>query len=346
MSAPARESAPEAARGTDAAAPLLEVRDLRIEFRSPAQTVRAVRGVSFDVAPRETFAIVGESGSGKTVSMMALMRLLQSPPAHIEAEALRFEGRDLLTLSGAEWSGYAGDRIAMVFQDALTALNPVYTVGWQIGEMFRVHRDYSRREVRERSVELLRQVGIPEPERRLGDYPHQFSGGMRQRAMIAMAIALEPTLLIADEPTTALDVTVQAQIMDLLQRLKEERDMSLVLITHDLGLVAETADRVAIMYAGSVMESGTIRQVLGNPSHPYTLGLLGSRPQAIERGHKLQPILGSPPNLAALPGGCAFHPRCPRALDRCADTPAPIVRLASGQDVACHAIDEARLATP
>jgi oligopeptide transport system ATP-binding protein len=316
---------------------LLEVENLEIAFRTPAQTVQAVRGVSFSVAPKETFAIVGESGSGKTVSMMALMRLLQSPPAEIRADAVRFEGADLMAVPQRDWWRYAGEQIAMVFQDALTALNPVYTVGWQIAEMFRVHRNYSRNEIRERSIELLRQVGIPEPERRLNEYPHQFSGGMRQRAMIAMAIALEPKLLIADEPTTALDVTVQAQIMDLLQRLKDERDMSLVLITHDLGLVAETADHVAIMYAGSVMETGTIRQVLGSPTHPYTLGLLASRPQAIERGQKLRPILGSPPNLAALPDGCAFRPRCPRAMTVCASGKVPVVAAESGHDVVCHA---------
>ena len=319
-------------------APLLELRNLEVEFRTPAQTVRAVRGVSFDIARKETFAIVGESGSGKTVSMMALMRLLQSPPAHISADAMLFEGEDLSRVPQRDWWRYAGEQIAMVFQDALTALNPVYTVGWQIAEMFRVHRDYSKAEIRERSIGLLRQVGIPEPERRLDDYPHQFSGGMRQRAMIAMAIALEPKLLIADEPTTALDVTVQAQIMDLLEKLKDERDMSLVLITHDLGLVAETADRVAIVYAGSVVETGTIREVLGDPGHPYTQGLLGSRPQAIEKGQKLRPILGSPPNLAALPAGCPFHPRCPAVMEVCAGTPPPVVRMESGQDVTCHAV--------
>ena len=325
--------------GATGTGPLFRVDNLRVDFRSHAQTVRAVRGVSFQVAAGETFAIVGESGSGKTVSMMAVMRLLQSRPAHVEADALTFQGRDLRAVPPRDWWRVTGEQIAMVFQDALTALNPVYTVGWQIAEMFRVHRPkMTRREIRERSIELLRKVGIPEPARRLDDYPHQFSGGMRQRAMIAMAIALEPRLLIADEPTTALDVTVQAQIMDLLRQLKDEHDMSLILITHDLGLVAETADRVAIMYAGSVVETGTIREVLGHPGHPYTLGLLGSRPQATAKGEKLRPILGSPPNLAAMPQGCPFHPRCGQAMDICIGTPPPQVRMPSGQSVTCHAV--------
>ena len=318
-----------------------ELSNLNVAFRSPAQTVHAVRGVSFHVDKGETFAIVGESGSGKTVSMMAAMRLLQSPPAHITADAMRFKGEDLQAVRQRDLWRYTGEKIAMVFQDALTALNPVYTVGWQIGEMFRVHRpQMTRREIRAASIALLTKVGIPEPERRLDDYPHQFSGGMRQRAMIAMGIALDPEVLIADEPTTALDVTVQAQIMDLLQQLKDERQMSLILITHDLGLVAETADRVAIMYAGTVMETGTIRQVLGTPRHPYTLGLLGSRPQAIEKGDKLRPILGSPPNLAAAPRGCPFAPRCTAAKPVCSEQFPPTVHVPSGQDVTCHVVAE------
>ena len=321
--------------------PHFELRNLNVEFRSPAQTVHAVRGVSFHVGEGETFAIVGESGSGKTVSMMAAMRLLQSPPARITADAMTYRGEDLQAVRQRDWWRYTGEKIAMVFQDALTALNPVYTVGWQIAEMFRVHRpQMSKKEIRDRSIELLKKVGIPEPERRLDDYPHQFSGGMRQRAMIAMGIALDPEVLIADEPTTALDVTVQAQIMDLLQQLKDERQMSLILITHDLGLVAETADRVAIMYAGTVMETGSIRQVLGTPRHPYTLGLLGSRPQAIKKGDKLRPILGSPPNLAAAPRGCPFAPRCTAAQPVCSETFPPTVTVPSGQDVTCHVVAE------
>jgi len=318
---------------------LLEIEDLHVSFRAGGGVVRAVQGLALRVTRGETVAIVGESGSGKTVSMQALMRLLDSPPADIAVAGLRFDGTDLATLSDLDWSRWAGDRIAMVFQDALTALNPVFTVGWQIGEMFRVHRPgMSAREIRAASAMLLRKVGIPEPERRLDEYPHQFSGGMRQRAMIAMAIALDPELLIADEPTTALDVTVQAQIMDLLRELRRERGMSLILITHDLGLVAESADRVVIMYSGQVMETGTVAQVLGTPRHPYTLGLLASRPDAGGRGGRLRPIPGSPPDLAALPSGCPFRPRCAFAREDCATGDLPEVVVGSGQTVRCVAV--------
>ena len=317
---------------------LFEIKNLNVEFRSANETVRAVNRVSYRVHNRQTFAIVGESGSGKTVSMMAVMRLLPSPPAVIEAEAINFQGTDLRQVAQKQWWRYSGEKIAMIFQDALTSLNPVYTIGWQIGEMFRIHRQLGKAEIRERTIELLSRVGIPEAAQRIHDYPHQFSGGMRQRAMIAMAIALEPDLLIADEPTTALDVTVQAQIMDLLQNLKEERGMSLILITHDLGLVAETADKVAIMYAGSIVETGTIAEVLGNPRHPYTLGLLGSRPQAQRMGESLKPIFGSPPNLAFIPRGCAFHPRCPRAEQLCREVTPLMVTVGSGQQMACHVV--------
>ena len=272
-------------------APIFEVRNLTVEFRSPAETVRAADGLDLTVGRGEAFAVVGESGSGKTVSMMAALRLLPQPPAHVEADAIRFDGRDVQALPAREWRRLAGDRMAMVFQDALTSLNPVYSVGWQIGEMFRVHRPrMGRAERRERVVELLGEVGIPDPSSRVDDYPHQFSGGMRQRVMIAMGVALEPELLIADEPTTALDVTVEAQIMDLLARLRERRRMSMVLITHDLGLVSENADRVAIMYAGRVMETGAVAAVLAEPRHPYTRGLLAARPQAAGKGRALTAI--------------------------------------------------------
>jgi oligopeptide transport system ATP-binding protein len=319
--------------------PLLEIEDLRVSFRASGNRVRAVQGLSLTVAPGETLAIVGESGSGKTVSMQALMRLLDVPPAEIAAARMVFDGTDLATLPDRDWAAWAGDRVAMVFQDALTALNPVFTVGWQIAEMFRVHRpSMSSAEIRAASAALLRQVGIPEPERRLDDYPHQFSGGMRQRAMIAMAIALDPELLIADEPTTALDVTVQAQIMDLLRGLSADRGMAMILITHDLGLVAESADRVIIMYAGQVMETGTVAEVLGTPRHPYTLGLLNSRPEADTKGARLQPIPGSPPDLSALPAGCPFRPRCAFARPDCGAGDLPVVTVPSGQIVRCFAV--------
>ena len=323
--------------------PVFELRDLTVEFRSPLETVTAVHGLDLTVGAGETFAIVGESGSGKTVSMMAATRLLPSPPAHVSAAAIRFDGQDLQGLSQAQWRRLAGERIAMVFQDALTSLNPVYSIGWQIGEMFRTHRPgMSRAAIRDRTVDLLREVGIPAPEQRAHDYPHEFSGGMRQRAMIAMAIALEPDLLIADEPTTALDVTVQAQIMDLLHRLKSERRMAMILITHDLGLVSENADRVAIMYAGTMMETGVVDDVLSDPKHPYTLGLLASRPQAVARGQSLVSIAGSPPNLATAPKGCPFHPRCRYAAPICKAEKPRLLDVAPGHGAACHAVDPDR----
>lgn len=320
--------------------PILELRNLTVEFRSPLETVRAADGLDIEVQHGETFAIVGESGSGKTVSMMAAMRLLPVPPAHIEADAVRFDGQDILTIPARQWRAYAGKRLAMVFQDALTALNPVYSIGWQIGEMFRVHQpDMGRREIRERVTELLAEVGIPDPAGRVDDFPHQFSGGMRQRAMIAMGIALNPELLIADEPTTALDVTVEAQIMDLLARLRESHRMSMVLITHDLGLVAENADRVAIMYAGRVMETGPVGDVLTEPRHPYTRGLLAARPGAGAKGQDLRSIPGSPPNLARPPRGCPFHPRCPLAAPVCRAERPMLRPNAVGTRAACHAVD-------
>ena len=325
---------------------LFEIKNLSVEFRSGHETVKAVNGISYSVHNKETFAIVGESGSGKTVSMMAVMRLLSSPPAVIEANAITFKGTDLQRIPQKEWWHISGEKIAMIFQDALTSLNPVYTVGWQIAEMFRIHRQLDRAEIKRRTVDLLKRVGIPEAHERIRDYPHQFSGGMRQRAMIAMAIALEPDLLIADEPTTALDVTVQAQIMDLLQDLKNEKGMSLILITHDLGLVAETADRVAIMYAGTIVETGTIEDVLGNPIHPYTLGLLGSRPQAQKKGGQLNPIYGSPPNLAFIPQGCAFHPRCRHAEATCRELVPTTIQVGPGHYVTCHCVNNTEILDP
>ena len=295
--------------------PILEVEELNVHFRTGRETVRAVNGVSLRVFPGETAAILGESGSGKSVTMAAVMRLLQSPPAYIHAQGLLFNGEDVLEMDLDEWRKRCGRDIGMIFQDALASLNPVFSVGWQIAELFHVHGICSGKKAHQLAVELLEKVGIPDAEKRSRDYPHQFSGGMRQRVMIAMAVALDPKLLIADEPTTALDVTVQAQIMELLDRLQVERNMAIVLITHDLGVVAEAADRVAIMYAGRVVESGTVAEVLGAPTHPYTRALLDSVPQtdALE----LKPIVGSPPDLAALPAGCAFAPRCAYADARC-----------------------------
>jgi oligopeptide transport system ATP-binding protein len=315
---------------------LLDVADLSVEFRGGRETVHAVRGACFGIKPGETAAILGESGSGKSVTAAAVMRLLQCPPAFIAGGAIRFKGENVLAMPIDAWRQRRGRQIAMVFQDALAALNPVFSVGWQIAELFRAHGSQGHRDAAARAVELLARVGIPDPARRAGDYPHQFSGGMRQRAMIAMAIALGPDLLIADEPTTALDVTVQAQIMALLQDLQRESGMAMMLITHDLGVVADVADSVAVMYAGRVVEQGAVRDVLGKPAHPYTLALLESVPQLQESGRKLRPIVGSPPNMAAVPSGCAFHPRCRFATGECRTTAPPRIALGPGRGAECH----------
>ena len=277
--------------------PVLEVEDLSVEFRTPKGVVRAVNGISYEVEPGETVAILGESGSGKSVSVQAVMGILDSPPGFVTGGRVLFEGRDLLTASAEEQRAVRGPGISMIFQDALSSLNPVFTVGYQIGEMFRAHRGASRKEAKEAAIELLDRVRIPAARERVNAYPHQFSGGMRQRVMIAMALALDPKLLIADEPTTALDVTVQAQIMELLKDLQRDTGMGLLLITHDLGVVNEVADRVLVMYAGNVVETGTVDEVFTDPSHPYTEGLMNSVPQVEAKGGRLQPIVGQPPNL-------------------------------------------------
>jgi len=321
---------------TDNRSPLLVVDDLHVEFRSGRETVHAVNGAGFRVAPGETAAILGESGSGKSVTAATIMRLLQCPPAYIAGGAIRFKGDDVLAMPLEVWRRRCGKEIAMVFQDALASLNPVFSVGWQIAELFRVHGEGSRRNAAARAVELLDRVGIPDAANRARDYPHQFSGGMRQRVMIAMAIALGPDLLIADEPTTALDVTVQAQIMDLLQDLQKEIGMAIVLITHDLGVVADVADSVAVMYAGRVVESGRVRDVLGSPAHPYTLALLNSVPDVRTDTGKLRPIVGSPPDMANVPSGCAFHPRCRFATEECRRERPPAVSVAPGRVAECH----------
>jgi oligopeptide transport system ATP-binding protein len=319
----------------DTDAPLLEVNDLRVEFRTGREIVHAVNGASFSVRRGETAAVLGESGSGKSVTAAAIMRLLAMPPAHITGGSIRFNNIDVLGLPMAEWRKRCGRDIGMVFQDALASLNPVFSVGWQVAEPFRRHGILDGNAALERAQALLARVGIPEPRARSHDYPHQFSGGMRQRVMIAMAIALDPALLIADEPTTALDVTVQAQIMDLLLDLQRERHMAMVLITHDLGVVAEVADRVAVMYAGRVVESGLVREVLSQPAHPYTLALLESVPRADVDQQQLTPIVGSPPDMAMLPAGCSFHPRCRMATDECRATRPPRLEVAPGHHAEC-----------
>ncbi|MGW1023135.1 ABC transporter ATP-binding protein [Streptomyces sp. NPDC002577] len=296
---------------------LLEVRDLHVEFRTRDGVAKAVNGVDLHVDEGETLAVLGESGSGKSVTAQAVMGILDTPPARITGGEVLFQGRDLLRLKEDERRKVRGAGMAMIFQDALSSLNPVLSVGDQLGEMFRVHRGLSRKDARAKAVELMERVRIPAAKERVGQYPHQFSGGMRQRIMIAMALALEPALIIADEPTTALDVTVQAQVMDLLADLQREYHMGLVLITHDLGVVADVADRIAVMYAGRIVETAPVHDIYKAPAHPYTKGLLESIPRLDRKGQELYAIKGLPPNLTAIPPGCAFHPRCPLAQDVC-----------------------------
>jgi oligopeptide transport system ATP-binding protein len=298
--------------------PLLEVNGLKTQFFTQDGVVQAVNGVSFYVDEGETLGIVGESGCGKSVSMLSVMRLIPQPPGKIVGGEVHFDGRDLLQLSDDDMRRVRGNRIAMIFQDPMTSLNPVLTIGRQIGEALELHLGMKRQVARDRCAQLLDMVGIPQAADRLDDYPHQFSGGMRQRAMIAMALACNPMLLIADEPTTALDVTIQAQIVDLVKRLRDEIGMAVIWITHDLGVVAGLADRVMVMYAGFAVEHAPVREVYGDPRHPYTLGLLGSLPRLDRiREDKLQSIIGLPPDLIALPDGCPFAARCVYALERC-----------------------------
>lgn len=324
--------------GAEPDAPLLAVDDLYVEFRIRGRgVVHAVNGLSYRVAAGEALAILGESGSGKSVAAQAVLGLLGGPPARITGGAVRYRGVDLLKLREKRMRDIRGEHIAMIFQDALTALNPVIGVGAQIAEMYRIHRGMSRATARIRALELMDRVRIPAAASRFDDYPHQFSGGMRQRVMIAMALALEPELLIADEPTTALDVTVQAQIMELLAELRAELNMALILITHDLGVVADTADRIVVMYAGSVMEHAEVHELYRRPAHPYTEGLLAAVPR-VDRsaGTRLTPIGGTPPNPMAVPSGCPFHPRCPRATDRCAAEVPELLEARPGRWSACH----------
>ncbi|WP_030154435.1 ABC transporter ATP-binding protein [Glycomyces sp. NRRL B-16210] len=322
--------------GADLNAPLLEVEDLKVEFRVRGKRVPAVRSASFTLERGRTLAVVGESGSGKSVTSQAVMGILDSPPAYITGGEVRLQGVDLLKQNEETRRTVRGNHIAIVFQDALSALNPLWSVGFQIGELFRVHRGTGRAEAKKRAIELLDLVGIPDAKNRVGHYPHQFSGGMRQRVMIAMALALDPEVLIADEPTTALDVTVQAQIMRLLKSIQEERHMGLILITHDLGVVADVADDVAVMYAGEVVERAGIRDAFKRPAHPYSKALLRAIPRVDTLGQELEVIAGLPPNPASLPTGCPFHPRCKAAEDRCAEEAPPLAAVAEGHTSRCH----------
>jgi peptide/nickel transport system ATP-binding protein len=320
-----------------AAEPLLRVEDLRVHFDTPDGAVRAVDGISYELRRGRVLGIVGESGSGKSVSSLAIMGLLGAEPARISGRAL-LGGRDLLALGDEQMRAIRGDEIAMVFQDPLSSLHPYHRVGAQLAEAIRAHRDVSKQRARTRALELLEKVGIPDAARRIDSYPHELSGGMRQRAMIAIALANEPALLIADEPTTALDVTIQAQILDLIDRLKDELGMAVVMIAHDLGIVAETADEIAVMYAGRIVERGPAAQIFAAPEHPYTWGLLRSIPRLdAPRGEELVPIRGRPPSLIDLPRGCAFAPRCAYVRPRHREVDPPLEPLPDAPDhaVAC-----------
>jgi len=314
--------------------PLLVVKNLETQFKTQDGIVKAVNNVSFHVDRGETLGIVGESGSGKSVTSLSIMRLIPNPPGRIVGGQIIFDGDNLLDYTEEEMRHIRGNRIAMIFQDPMTSLNPVLTIGRQITESLELHMKLTPKEARNRAVELLQMVGIPGAARRLDDYPHQFSGGMRQRVMIAMALSCNPELLIADEPTTALDVTIQAQILDLMRALREKIETSIILITHDMGVVAEMADTVAVMYAGQIVEYADVRSLFGDPRHPYTQGLLESIPVLGEVVDQLATIPGTVPNLINPPGGCRFAERCSRRFERC-DEPPPMFDLQDGRKVRC-----------
>ena len=321
---------------------LLDLKDLITRFYTEDGVVHAVNGISYKMDDGETLGVVGESGCGKSVHALSIMRLIQSPPGKIESGEVIFHNHDLLKMSDNEMRSIRGAQIAMVFQDPMTSLNPVYTVGHQISEALMLHQDMDKKEAYKRSGELLTMVGIPEAQQRLDDYPHQFSGGMRQRAMIAMALSCHPSLLIADEPTTALDVTIQAQIVDLVKRLQSELGMAVMWITHDLGIIAEIAQKINVMYAGYIVERGNVRDIYKRTRHPYTLGLLGSLPRLDEApGTKLVSIPGLPPDLVDLPKGCPFAARCTYRIDKCLEEMPPLVS-SDGLDhvVACWRWEE------
>jgi oligopeptide/dipeptide ABC transporter ATP-binding protein len=320
---------------------LLEVSNLRTSFQTDAGVARAVDGVSFAVEAGEIVGVVGESGSGKSVTSLSILGLIPTPPGRIEpGSSVRFKGEELVGAPESRLRQLRGNEIAMIFQEPMTSLNPVYPVGEQIAESLRLHRKMGKREARSRAVELLREVGIADPEERARAYPHQLSGGMRQRVMIAIALSCEPALLIADEPTTALDVTIQAQILELILALRERRGMGVLLITHDLGVVAEVCDRVVVMYGGEVVEQGSVEELFRDPRHPYTRGLLAAIPRLGSRVERLAAIPGTVPAPTAWPQGCRFHPRCAEALPRCAREAPPIVTLGAGRSVRCWLEEE------
>jgi peptide/nickel transport system ATP-binding protein/oligopeptide transport system ATP-binding protein len=319
--------------------PLLKVQQLKTYFFTFEGVAKAVDDVSFHLNRAEVLGIVGESGCGKSVTAQSIMRLIPEPPGRIVNGRILFDGTDICRLSMQQMRPIRGNRISMIFQEPMTSLNPVFTIGDQISEMFMLHEKLSRHQSRERSIEMLRRVQIPAPEKRVREYPHQLSGGMRQRAMIAMALACNPEILIADEPTTALDVTIQAQILDLMMQLREDFDTAIIMITHDLGVIAEIAQRIVVMYAGKVVEEGDTVEIFENPAHPYTRGLLRSIPKLGERARqgrkRLQEISGIVPSLYDLPAGCSFYPRCPEALDACREAIPSMVALEGGHRTRC-----------
>lgn len=315
--------------------PLLEIRNLKTCFYTEDGVVPAIENVSFSLDKGETIGIVGESGSGKSVTALSVMRLIPNPPGRIECGEIIFEGENLLEKRMDQMRGIRGNDIAMIFQEPMTSLNPVLTVGDQIMEAILLHQKLSEQDAKDKAVHMLRLVGIPSPERRVNDYPHQMSGGMRQRVMIAMALSCNPKLLIADEPTTALDVTVQAQILELMMALKDDLGTSVMLITHDLGVIAETADKVVVMYAGNVVEKAGVRELFREPAHPYTMGLLGSIPKLNEDSKRLQSIEGVVPSPFNMPKGCRFSPRCGHAMDICREREPVFAKIADGHHVSC-----------
>jgi len=315
---------------------LLEVKDLQTRFYTQDGVVKAVNGIDYGLGEGETLGIVGESGCGKSVSVLSMMRLIPTPPGKITGGEVLFNGHDLLKMGGDEIRHVRGNQIAMIFQDPMTSLNPVLNIGLQVSEALELHKGMDRKQALNRSIELLETVGIPQADQRIKDYPHQFSGGMRQRVMIAMALSCDPQILIADEPTTALDVTIQAQIVELVKRLRDDIGMAVIWITHDLGVVAGLVDRVNVMYAGFIVETGAVKEIYGRPRHPYTIGLLGSLPRLDAKTHqKLQSIDGLPPDLVALPAGCPFAQRCTYATDPCRKENPMLEVVGPNHEVAC-----------
>lgn len=315
---------------------VLDVNDLHVSFHTHAGEVKAVRGVNFSVKEGETVAIVGESGCGKSVTAKSIMRLLPSPPVQYKRGSILFQGKNLFNVTEKEMQRIRGNQISMIFQDPMTSLNPTMKIGNQIMEAILKHNDMSKKDAIEKAIEMLKLVGIPQPDKRVNQYPHEFSGGMRQRAMIAMALACNPRLLIADEPTTALDVTIQAQILELMKKIQEETGTSIIIITHDLGVVAEMADRVVVMYAGQVIESGTVKEIFAKPQHPYTMGLLNSVPRLdMDKKQPLAPIIGTPPDLIDPPEGCPFYARCKYAMRVCKHHVPEFEEVGPNQFAAC-----------